>query len=442
MKVTFIGANHEVTGSKTLLQWGDHCCLVDYGMEQGENHYESIPLPVPAAQVECLLVTHAHIDHTGLIPLLYKEGFHGRIFATPETCNLMQIMLADSAHIQETDAAYKNRKAKRAGKPEVEPLYTLADAQGALQLLRPCPYGERVPVAEGMDVRFTDVGHLLGSAAIEVFLTEGDVSKTMVFSGDVGNYNRPILNDPQPVREADYLMMESTYGDRNHDKSMSPLPMMVDVIQRTLDRGGNVVIPAFAVGRTQEMLYIIREIKQRGLIHGHEGFPVYVDSPLANEATAIFLQCDMSCLDEETQQVMKEGENPIAFEGLMVSVSTEESMALNENKQPKVILSTSGMCDAGRIRHHLKYNLWRKESTILFTGYQSPGTLGRQLQDGATTVRLFGDEIAVHAEIATLQGVSGHADKKGLLRWLDGFETVPPRIFINHGEHDQSLALA
>lgn len=443
MKVTFLGANHEVTGSRTLLSWREgRYALVDCGMEQGQDAYVNAEMPVPAADIETVFVTHAHIDHTGELPRLYREGFRGKVYATRETANLCAIMLADSAHIQMQEAEYQSRKNQRAGLPPVEPIYDLEDVQGLMRLFRPCEYGEIVPVEEGLAVRFTDIGHLMGSAAVELWMEEHGEKRKLVFSGDVGNLDQPLLNDPTPVKEADYLVVESTYGDRVHEARVDPTPMLAEVIQHTLDRGGNLIIPSFAVGRTQEMLYLIRDIKTRGLVRGHDGFPVYVDSPLANEATAVFLQCDVSCLDEEARNLMARGIDPIAFDGLETVVTADESKALNTDKTPKVILSASGMCDAGRVRHHLKYNLWREESTVLFVGYQSAGTLGRLLQDGARTVKLFGDEIAVRCEVATLQGVSGHADKNGLLRWTDGFSPAPKRIFVNHGEHDQSVAFA
>ena len=442
MKLIFLGANHEVTGSCTLLEWQTgRYAMIDCGMEQGENIYENAEMPIPASQVEYVFVTHAHIDHTGLLPLLYRQGFRGTVYTTKETANLCAIMLADSAHIQMSEAEYKSRKAQRAGLPPVEPDYDLEDVNALLKLFRPCDYRQPIRVDEGLTVRFTDIGHLLGSAAIELWCTEGDVTKKVVFSGDVGNYNQPILNDPQTVEGADYLVVESTYGNRLHEKRQDPLPMLTSVIQRTLDRGGNVIIPSFAVGRTQELLYFIREIKQRGLVKGHDGFPVYVDSPLANEATAVFLQCDTACLDPDARAVMAEGVNPIAFDGLECSVTADESKALNVNKTPKVIISASGMCDAGRIRHHLKYNLWRPECTILFVGYQSNGTLGRAIYEGAKTVKLFGDEIAVEAEVALLAGVSGHADRDGILNWVSRFDQMPAHIFVNHGEDDACMAL-
>ena len=441
MKIQFIGATHEVTGSCTLLEVGGRYYLVDCGMEQGTDVFQNIPLPVAPGQIEAVFLTHAHIDHSGMLPKLFKDGFKGQIYATEATCNLCDIMLRDSAHIQESEAQWRSRKAERAGEPAVEPIYTLQDALGTIKLLRPCRYLETIQVAEGIDLRMNDIGHLLGSAAIELWLTEGDVTKKIVFSGDVGNTNQPLLNDPKFVEETDYLVIESTYGDRYHDMDrVWPVQELADCIQRAFDRGGNLVIPSFAVGRTQEMLYLIREIKQKGLVKGHYNFPVYVDSPLAVEATGIFLQSHESNFDEETLAVLHKGINPIWSQGVQLSVTAEESKLINMDPHPKVILSASGMCEAGRIRHHLKHNLWRSESIILFVGYQAEGSLGRKLQDGVKSVKLFGEEIAVKAQIATLKGTSGHADKAGLLRWLGGFKTKPQKVFVNHGDDDQCQA--
>ena len=442
MKLTFIRADHEVTGSCTMLEVGGHCGLVDCGMEQGKDVYENIAIPVPASELEFVLVTHAHLDHTGLLPLLYKEGYRGPVYATRATSDLCDIMLKDSAHIQISEAEYQTRKARRAGQPDVQPLYDLEDVEGLLRLLRPCPYGEQIQVSEGVIIRFTDVGHLLGSACIEAWLTEGETEKKIIFSGDVGNTDQPILKDPQIPEGADYVMIESTYGDRYHEKSTDYVPALAAVIQRTLDRGGNLIIPSFAIGRTQEMLYFIREIKSRGLVKHHPNFPVYVDSPLATEATGIFLQTDTADLDEEIQQTIRRGENPLWFDDLRVAVSQQESQALNEDKTPKVILSASGMCDAGRVRHHLKYNLWRPECTVLFVGYQAVGTTGRRLHDGAKSVKILGDEIAVHAEITALPGISGHADKQGLLNWLNSITPRAETVFVNHGDADACEAFA
>ncbi len=435
MRIQFIGATHEVTGSCTLLEVGGRYYLVDCGMEQGTDVFQNMPLPVSANAIEAVFLTHAHIDHSAMLPKLCKDGFSGAIYATEATCNLCNIMLRDSAHIQESEAQWRSRKAERAGEPLVEPTYTMNDALAAIKLLRPVKYLERLQVAEGVDLRMNDIGHLLGSAAIELWLTEGEETRKIVFSGDVGNTNQPLLRDPQRVEDTEYLVIESTYGDRYHEKvRFDAVAELAGYIQQAFDRGGNVVIPSFAVGRTQEMLYAIREIKQKGLVKGHDGFPVYVDSPLAVEATGIFLQSHESNFDEETLAVLRQGINPIWSQGVTLSVTSEESKLINADLQPKVILSASGMCEAGRIRHHLKHNLWRKESVILFVGYQAEGSLGRKLQDGVKNVKLFGEDIAVHAQIATLHGTSGHADKEGLLSWLGSFREKPKMVFINHGE--------
>ena len=435
MKIQFIGATHEVTGSCTLLEVGGRYYLVDCGMEQGVDVFQNMPLPVPANTVEAVFLTHAHIDHSGMLPKLCKDGFSGPIYATEATCALCDIMLRDSAHIQESEAQWRSRKAERAGEPLVEPTYNMNDALAAIKRLRPVKYQELLRVAEGIDLRMTDIGHLLGSAAIELWLTENGETRKIVFSGDVGNTNQPLLNDPKPVAETDYLVIESTYGDRLHQRARGDaVTELAACIQRAFDRGGNLVIPSFAVGRTQEMLYAIREIKQRGLVKGHDRFPVYVDSPLAVEATGIFLQSHESNFDEETLAVLAQGVNPIWSDGVTLSVTSEESKLINADLQPKVILSASGMCEAGRIRHHLKHNLWRSESIILFVGYQAEGSLGRKLQEGAKNVKLFGEDIAVHAEIATLHGTSGHADKDGLLNWLGQFTQKPKLVFVNHGD--------
>ena len=448
MKIQFIGACHEVTGSCTLLEVDGAQYLVDCGMEQGIDEFENVPLPVAAARIDAVFLTHAHIDHSGMLPKLYKDGFRGKIYATEATCDLCNIMLRDSAHIQESEAEWRSRKAERAGEEKIQPVYTMEDALGAISCFRRCKYDEIIRVAAGVELRFTDIGHLLGSACIELWLTEEEEQRKIVFSGDVGNYNQPIINDPKTVADTDYLVIESTYGNRLHQddpkaaqsKYYNPIRALADHIQRTFDRGGSVIIPAFAVGRTQEMLYAIREIKQRGMVTGHDGFPVYVDSPLAVEATGVFLQCDHSCLDEETMALVDQGINPLWFDGLTLAVSAEESKAINSDRRPKVILSASGMCEAGRVRHHLKHNLWHPNNLILFVGYQAEGSLGRKLQEGADIVRLFGDDIVVKAEIASLKGTSGHADQNGLIDWLEGFIEKPQLVFINHGADESMTA--
>ncbi len=530
MKLTFLGAAHEVTGSCHMLEACGKIMLVDCGMEQGPDIYENQQIPVDASRIDYVFLTHAHIDHSGLLPLLYKKGFRGTIYMTYATWDLCDIMLRDSAHIQMFEAEWRNRKAKRSGKPEYVPLYTMEDAAGAIKQFCGCPYGERISITDQIEIRFTDVGHLLGSACIEIWVREEEKETKLVFSGDIGNVHQPILKDPHTLDYADYVIMESTYGDRSHGERPDYVAELTKILQETFDRGGNVVIPSFAVGRTQEMLYFLREIKNRGLVTGHPGeltkilqetfdrggnvvipsfavgrtqemlyflreiknrglvtghpgFKVYVDSPLAVQATTVFnknmyecfdeetlslvksgvnpisfpglclsITSDESkainfdeepkvknmyeCFDEETLSLVKSGVNPISFPGLCLSITSDESKAINFDEEPKVILSASGMCEAGRIRHHLKHNLWRPESTVLFVGYQAAGTLGRTLVEGASEVRLFGEPVEVRAHIRVLAGISGHADRQGLIRWLEGFRTKPRRIFIVHGEDE------
>lgn len=436
MKLTFIGAAHEVTGSCHYLEVANKHILVDFGMEQGINTFENAPLPVDEAMIDYVFLTHAHVDHSGMLPFLYAKGFRGQVFMTDASADLCVIMLRDCAHIQMMEAEWKNRKAKRSANNAVqEPLFTLEDADGLLKRIVPCHYDQMVEVCEGVKIRFTDIGHLLGSASIEVWLTEEGRTKKIVFSGDIGNKNQPLLRDPILTKEADYVVMEATYGDRYHPKErLDYVRELTEILQETFDRGGNVVIPSFAVGRTQELLYFLRKIKVDRLVKGHEDFPVYVDSPMAVEATGIFQENRMECFDEDAMQLVKEGINPIAFAGLKLSITSEESKAINFNDTPKVIISASGMCEAGRIRHHLKHNLWRPECTILFVGYQSAGTLGRNILEGAEEVRLFGEPIQVRAQIKRMEGLSGHADKDGLIEWLNGFAEKPKKVFIVHGE--------
>ena len=438
MRLSFFGAAHEVTGSCHLLEACGKNILIDCGMEQGPDLYENQELPVAPGDVDYILLTHAHIDHSGNIPLLVKKGFSGEIITTFATADLCDIMLRDSAHIQEFEAEWRNRKARRSGEPEYEPIYTVADADAATKLLAPVDYGQKITLCDGIEVRFNDVGHLLGSASIEVWITEGDVSKKVVFSGDVGNVNQPIIKDPQLVKEADYLVIESTYGDRTHGEDIPDyVGEFTRILRETFQKGGNVVIPSFAVGRTQEILYFIREIKEKNLLPEFPGFEVYVDSPLANEATDIFMDNRESCYDEEALAYVHKGINPIAFEGLIRTVTSDDSRAINSDTRPKVIISASGMCEAGRIKHHLKHNLWKPENTILFVGYQASNTLGRSLINGAKKVKLFGETVSVAAHITQLPGVSGHADVNGLLDWAKAVSGVK-MFFINHGD-DRSV---
>ncbi len=434
MKIVFLGADHEVTGSCHYLEVGDKKFLVDCGMEQGADLYENQEIPVNPGLIDYVFITHAHIDHSGLLPLLYKNGFKGQVFATQATCMLCDIMLRDSAHIQESEAEWKNRKAARAGGAPVEPMYSLKDAMGVLEHFVPCVYRDRIVISPEISVRFVDAGHLLGSASIEMWLTEGDEERKVVFSGDLGNGNRPIIRDPEFVNDADYVLIESTYGDRLHETPPDFAIELAKVIQKTMDDHGNVVIPAFSVGRTQEVLYYIRRIKEEGLVVGHDGFEVYMDSPLAVEATTIFSENVSSCFKPNAQEMVKNGHNPIYFKGLKMAITSDESKLINLDETPKVIISASGMCEAGRVRHHLKHNLWRKECAVVFVGFQVPGTLGHSLINGANEIKLFGEAVNVKAHIYNLHGMSGHADKNMLLEWIRNIQTTPKKVFVVHGD--------
>lgn len=436
MKITFIGATHEVTGSCYYLEAAGKKFLVDCGMEQGPDYYENQDIPVKGSDLDFVLLTHAHMDHSGNLPAIYAKGFQGPIYATQATCHLCDIMLRDSAHIQMFEAEWRNRKGRRQGKPEFVPAYTMEDAMGVIQNFVPCPYEKTIKPAEGISVRFVDAGHLLGSASIEITIQEDGKEKKIVFSGDIGNLNQPLIKDPVYLHDADYVVMESTYGDRSHGERPDYVAMLTEVIQHTFDRGGSVVIPSFAVGRTQEMLYFIRQIKEEGRVHGHDNFKVYVDSPLANEATTIFNEHIYDCFDEEAMALVKKGINPLMFPGLKTSITSDDSKAINFDEDCKVIISASGMCDAGRIKHHLKHNLWNPNNTILFVGYQAIGTLGRALIEGATEVKLFGETVSVGAEIRQMPGISGHADVNGLLTWIRAFKEKPEKVFVTHGDDE------
>ncbi len=437
MKLNFFGADQCVTGSCHCLEVNGKKILVDCGLQQGRDEVSNAEFPFAAGSVDYVLITHAHIDHSGRVPMLIKQGFRGQILTTRLTADLMDIMLLDSAHIQESDAEWKNRKAARSGAPHVEPLYTIEDAAQVREYMTTCEYGQKVTLCEGVTVEFIDAGHLLGSASILVDATEGGVTKRLVFSGDIGNVDQPIIRDPSPVTGADYVVMESTYGDRNHTEVWSYTDDLARIIDETIGRGGNVVIPSFAVGRTQELLYFIREIKDKGLVKSNPDFAVYIDSPLAKKATSIFTGDLRGYLDEEALELVKDGTHMFTFTNLRMTETSEESKALNLDPTPKVIISASGMCDAGRIRHHLKHNLWRPDSTIVFVGFQGEGTLGRALLDGAKSVKLFGEEIAVRAEIVNFQGLSSHADRDHLLAWIQNVKAPKPQhVFVVHGDRE------
>ncbi len=443
MKLSFYGAAHCVTGSCHCVEVNGKKILIDCGLQQGRDEIDNTTLPFAPNTIDYVLITHAHIDHSGRVPMLLKHGFSGRILTTRLTADLLKIMLADSAHIQESDAEYQNRKNERAGRPLVEPIYTMQEVSLMPKYLDICEYGQEVELFPGAKVTFIDAGHLLGSASLKLTLTEGAETRSIVFSGDIGNVDQPIIRNPQNFDEADYVVMESTYGNRDHMEVVSYTGDLATIIDDTLGRGGNVVIPGFAVGRTQEILYFIREIKDAGLVKSVPDFPVYVDSPLAKNATTIFCGDLRGYLDEDAMELVKDGTAMFSFPGLHLTESTADSKALNVDPTPKVIISASGMCDAGRIRHHLKHNLWRPESTVVFVGFQSPGTLGRRLLDGADEVKMFGENIAVRARIVNYQGMSSHADREHLIQWAQGYAAdKTSHIFVVHGDRDVAPVFA
>lgn len=445
MKITFLGAAKTVTGSCYLVETDKTSFIIDCGMFQGraeEDFPNEAPFPFNVQDIDFMLLTHAHIDHSGRIPKLYKDGYKNNIYTTKATFQLCEIMLPDSGHIQEMENEWHNRKNERAGKIILPPIYTSQDAKDCLKLFKSRIYNEIFDPAEDVKVRFTDAGHILGSAMIEVWVTENNTVSKIVFSGDVGNKNVPIMRDPSIIEETDYLVIESTYGDRLHEKSVSSVDKFVKIVIETISKGGNVIIPSFAVGRTQEIIYEINQFSKNKEINAKFiKTPVYVDSPLAVSATLVFRE-NTDCYDDEAKQYIMNGNNPLDFPNLHFTTSTDESKALNENTESKIIISASGMCDAGRIKHHLKHNLWRKDSTIIFVGFQAEGTLGRQLVDGAKQVKLFGEEITVNARIEMIEGFSGHADRDGLLSWISGFKKKPSKIYLVHGEGETILKFA
>ncbi|MBR4462558.1 MAG: MBL fold metallo-hydrolase [Erysipelotrichaceae bacterium] len=439
MKLYFIGADHEVTGSCHIIENDGQYIMMDCGMEQGKDVYVNEELPVPASQIDTVLLSHAHIDHSGLLPKLVKDGFQGNIWCTEATRQLCEVMLKDSAHIQESETDWSNRKAKRSGKKQKKPLFTLDDAEEAMCHFRTVEYGEEFEPAKGVVARYEDGGHILGSAIIYLTLTEGGERKALAYTGDLGNIDMPIVNDPRPRESTDYVITESTYGDRLHNKANDPMKQLAGIMERTFARGGNVIVPAFAVGRTQEILYFIREILERDMV-SYKDFDVYVDSPMAEEATAIFEDNTFGYYDEEAMKIIHEGNKPLVFPNLKISVTQEDSKQINASSNPSVIISASGMCTDGRIKHHLKHNLWRAECTVALAGYQAEGTLGRKLVDGEKDIRIFQEDIHVAAEIVQLQDVSAHADQEGLVRWLTDNPEKPDKVFVVHGGEEACTA--
>jgi metallo-beta-lactamase family protein len=446
MNLGFYGAAKTVTGSNHMIEAAGKKILIDCGMFQGHDRQEEInfeAFPFNVSEIDAIILTHAHIDHSGRVPKMVKEGFTGPIVCTKATADLCGIMLPDSGYIQETEAEWKSRKRSRAGKAPVEPLYTYEDAVASLEYLTPYKYDVKIDLFEGVTVRFRDAGHILGSAFVEIWVKEGEEETKVVFSGDIGNKNLPILKDPNFIEDADYLVMESTYGNREHKPNENKVEKLLSAIKRTIKRGGNVIIPSFAVGRTQEIIYELHKYKEKYKedLEFLSRVPVYVDSPLAISATEIFRQ-NLDCYDEEARMYVSNGDNPLDFPGLKFTRTADESRELNEKDEPMIIISASGMCEAGRIKHHLKHNLWKKNSTVLFVGYQAEGTLGRRIIEGVKKVKILGEDISVNAEIESIEGYSGHAGQSGLVEFVERFETKPKKIFIVHGETDAQKSLS
>lgn len=448
MNIKFLGAVKGVTGSCHLIRFKDKNILLDCGLFQGKDEeLNSEEFEVNPSEIDYILLSHSHIDHSGRIPLLVKNGFKGSIYCSRPTFDLCGIMLIDSAYIQESEAEWKNRKAVRSGKKQVEPLYTQTDAENSLMYFKPIEYEQIIEIHEGLTVRYSDAGHILGSSIIEMWFNDGEDNVKLVFSGDLGMKEKPLLKDPSIIDKADYLIIEATYGNRLHEDVERRTKDLIDIILKTIGRGGNVIIPSFAVGRTQELIYELNKYydchMEEFCTNGNpiKNIPVYIDSPLATKATEIFKK-NAHVFDKEARDYILSGNNPLEFENLHFTQSVEESRKLNLSLVPKIIISASGMCDAGRIKHHLKHNLWRKESSIVFVGYQAEGTLGRRILNGEKNLKIFGENIRVNAEIYNLEGFSGHADKNELLNWLGGFKEKPGTVFIVHGEEESKKDFA
>jgi len=446
MNVKFLGAAMSVTGSCYLITTDKHTFLMDCGQFQGSKMMEKLnfgDLGFDPSKLDFMILSHAHIDHCGRIPLLTKRGFKGKIYCTDATADLVEIMLKDSGHIHEMEAEWDNKKARRAGLPLVEPLFTVEEAAASLQYLAPVLYEQFVDFNTDIRLRLRDAGHILGASIVELWITEDDGSSKLVFSGDLGLKNKPILRDPETVDEADYLIMEATYGDRQHETLRESLDQFMQIILKTIRRGGTVVVPSFAVGRTQELIFELSRFyeKDEEFRKVMEDVMVYVDSPMATSATEVFRK-NVQDFDDETKALILKGDSPLDFKNLRFTRSVEESKELNLNREPKIIISASGMCDAGRIKHHLKNNLWNEKSSVIIVGYQAQGTLGSSIVDGAKNVSIFGERIHINAEIYDLEGFSAHADKDGLLEWLSAFKKAPRKIFLVHGEEDAKKTFA
>lgn len=445
MDIKFYGAAKMVTGSNYLVKTENYNILVDCGMFQGNEEMEKLnynDFPYNPSEIDFLILTHAHIDHSGRIPKLVKDGFKGRIITTNATYDLCKIMLRDSAKIQESDIEWENRKRQRAGKKPIEPLYTMDDAENSLKYFEPYFVDQKIKINNNIQIRLKDAGHILGSAILELWVKENNEEVKIVFSGDLGMPGRPIINSPDYIEEADYLVIESTYGDTIHESYEESTEKLIDIINKTVMRGGTVIIPSFAVGRTQELIYQLNKYYEYNpRVEEYMKVPIYIDSPMAVDATEAFKR-NSSSFNDEARALILRGDNPFEFDNLRYIRSQEESMALNKYTFPKVIISSSGMATAGRIRHHLKHSLWDEKNSLIFVGYQAQGTLGRLLLDGKRQVKILGEEIHVRAQIYDIEGFSGHADQNVLLDWINKFKKKPKKIFIVHGEEEPANALS
>ncbi|MEE9911536.1 MAG: MBL fold metallo-hydrolase [Deltaproteobacteria bacterium] len=443
MKIKFLGAARTVTGSCFIIETAQARFAVDCGMHQGSDQIERRNLdiaPYDPARIDFFIITHAHIDHSGLLPRMTQQGFRGPVYTTEPTGDLLKILLLDSAHIQEVEAAGRNKRLQRTGlKADAVPLYTTKDAEAVAPFIKTRRYDETFSPGPGITVRFQDAGHILGAAMVELFIEEKGETLKLVFSGDIGRPNQLLMKDPSPVRQADFLFMESTYGNRNHKGEQESLDELAEAIRYSYRNGEKVVIPAFAVERTQEILYSLHLLLRAGKLP--KDMPVYLDSPLAIKATEIFHHY-ASYLDSETQDLLKNGEDPLRLPNLRLSTTTEESIRINETREPAIVISASGMANAGRIRHHLRHNLWRPGASIVFVGFQAEGTPGRKIVDGAKKIRIYNEDIAVAAKVFTINGFSAHAGQDQLLAWLTGFQTKGMQVFLVHGESSAQDHLA
>jgi metallo-beta-lactamase family protein len=435
ISLSFLGAARSVTGSRYLIEANGSRVLVDCGMYQEREFQDRNwqPFQVPPKKIDAVLLTHAHLDHCGLLPRLVSEGFRGPVYCTPATADIAKIILLDAAHIQEEDAAYKKKRHIREGRkgpyPEI-PLYTVADAEAVSPLFRPADYQKTVTVGPGIEATFYDAGHVLGSSMIRVRVSQGNEKRSIIFSGDIGRWDRPILEDPTVFKHTDYVVVESTYGDRKHEGSHEIDDDLVEIIRSTYDAGGNIVVPSFALQRAQEILWHVFHLHEDDRI---PSIPIYLDSPMAIRINQVYRHYSW-LFDKEMRNLLTQHETPFEFPGLKMVETVEQSKALNELKGTNMIIAGSGMATGGRVKHHLANNISRPESTILFVGYQANGTLGRQILDGAKQVRIFGQMRPVRARVAQIQGFSAHADRDDLLRWVSALSVRPRLVFVTHGE--------